>query len=88
MDISVIHFLTSHRTHHELALRSQGFLRYNQEPPGSENRQLAEDTFFNLMVEYIIQAGMPRSQAERFCENPDNLLEMAMRLNSVLGWGL
>ncbi|MBD2256684.1 hypothetical protein [Pseudanabaena sp. FACHB-2040] len=87
MDISDIQFLTSSAIYRELALRSQEFLTYRAYPEGSELRQLSEDTFFNLAVEYITQTGVPRSQAEQFCNNPDQLTELALRVRSILGAG-
>jgi hypothetical protein len=77
--------LSQNPIYHELALRSQEYLQYQSEPPTSELRQLAEDTFFNLAVEYIVQVGVARPVAERFCDRPDNLGELALRLLSVLG---
>lgn len=85
MDVSVVHYLTASITYRELALRSQEFLQYLPYPPGSEQRQLAEDTFFNVVVEYVIAAGMPRPEAETFCDNTDNLHELALRIHSTLG---
>lgn len=85
MDVSVVHYLTANATYQELALRSQEFLYYVPYPHHSELRQLAEDTFFNAMVEYIVAAGTPRSEAEHFCDDGDNLQELALRISSTLG---
>lgn len=85
LGIEQIPLLSQNPIYHELALRSQEYLQYQNEPPPSELRQLAEATFFNLAVEYIVQVGASRPVAERFCDDPDNLVELALRLLSVLG---
>lgn len=85
MDLSSIQFLTSSVTYQEFALRSQELLTYQHQPEDSELRQLAEDTFFNLAVEYLIQAGIPQQEAEQFCNDPSNAIELAMRVASILG---
>lgn len=85
MDLNSIQFLTSSVTYQELALRSQELLTYQHQPEDSELRQLAEDTFFNLAVEYLTQAGVSRQEAEQFCNDPDSATELAMRVASILG---
>ena len=85
MDASVVHFLLSPITYRELALRSREFLDYQQPQADADERQIAEASFFNLMVEYVSHAGMPRHEAEEFCDDPDNLTELAMRICSTLG---
>ena len=40
---------------------------------------------FNLLVEYLVKAGVPRPQAEDFCTERDNLTELALRISSTLG---
>lgn len=85
MTTPAIHFLTGSSTYQELALRSQEFLYYQQYMPDSESWEIAEACFFNLMVDYIGHLGMPRREAEAFCDNLDNLTELAMRICSTLG---
>lgn len=70
--------------HRELALRSQEFLYYQQQG-GPEQAQLAEALWFNQAVSYLVSIGFPRPAAELYCENADNLMELAMRLFSSLG---
>lgn len=85
MIVTTLQFLTVDATYHELALRCQEFLHYQQHHRGSELRQLAEDMLFNLVVEYMVHAGVPRENAEQYCNDNDNLTELAMRIGSVLG---
>ena len=40
---------------------------------------------FNLLVEYLVKAGVPRPQVEDFCTERDNLTELALRISSTLG---
>ncbi|TVP69146.1 MAG: hypothetical protein EA342_04000 [Leptolyngbya sp. LCM1.Bin17] len=84
MIVSSLAYLVGNTTYHDLALRCQEFLYYQQQGPG-EQRQLAEDMLFNLLVEYMVTAGVPRPQAEQFCTDLDNLTELAMRISSTLG---
>ncbi|PSR19703.1 hypothetical protein C8255_00435 [filamentous cyanobacterium CCP3] len=83
MIVSSLQFLTSDATYHDLALRCQEYLHYRQ--GWADQRQLAEDMLFNLLVEYLVEAGVPRSHAEQFCTDSDNLTELAMRISSTLG---
>jgi hypothetical protein len=85
MIVTSLRFLTQNATYQELALRCQEFLHYQNHHQGPELRQLAEDMLFNLMVEYMVQAGIPREKAEHYCNDNDNLTELAMRIGSVLG---
>lgn len=80
-----LQFLTRGATYTELALRCQEFLHYQHHRQGSELRQLAEDMLFNLLVEYMVHAGIPREKAEHYCNDDDNLTELAMRIGSALG---
>lgn len=84
MIVSSLQFLTSDATYHDLALRCQEYLHYQQRG-WADQRELAEDMLFNLLVEYLVEAGVPRPQAEHFCTDSDNLTELAMRISSTLG---
>ena len=75
--------LTASSTYRELQLRTTEYLQYGQGI--GETQQLAEDTLYNTLVSFLWDMGMPRTEAEQFCENPDNLTELAMRINSILG---
>jgi hypothetical protein len=88
MIVTSLQFLTRNATYQELALRCQEFLHYQNHHQGSEPMQLAEDILFNLLVEYMVNAGIPREKAEHHCNNRDNLTELAMRISSTLGPGL
>lgn len=87
MDAGDIEFLTSSTTYRELALRCREFLSYRQPGQDAELGELAEATLFNLAVEYLVQTGMARPQAEQFCNDPDNLEELALRIVSIMGPG-
>ncbi|MBE9112710.1 hypothetical protein IQ273_25290 [Nodosilinea sp. LEGE 07298] len=84
MIVSSLQFLTSDATYHDLALRCQEYLHYQQRG-WADQRELAEDMLFNLLVEYLVEAAVPRPQAEQFCTDRDNLTELAMRISSTLG---
>ena len=85
MIVTSLQFLSANATYQELALRCQEFLHYQQLSPGGEPSQLAEAMLFNLLVEYMVHGGVPREKAEHYCNDRDNLTEMAMRIHSVLG---
>ncbi|QQE67269.1 hypothetical protein GFS31_39820 [Leptolyngbya sp. BL0902] len=88
MLVSHLQRLTQDATYRDLALRCQEFLYYHDHAPRlghDEHRQLAEDTLYNLLVEYLIGTGMPRPQAEQFCNQRDHLVELALRIASILG---
>lgn len=84
MIISNLQRLSQESTYQDLALRCQEFLYY-QSQGQSDLRQLAEDMLFNLLVEYLVDTGLPRDQAELFCGDRANLTELAMRIGSILG---
>ncbi len=84
MIVSRLQHLTSDATYRDLALRCQEYLYYQQRG-WADQRQLAEDMLFNLLVEYLVSAGTPRPTAEQFCSDSDNLTELALRISSTLG---
>ena len=88
MIVSHLQSLTQHATYRDLALRCQEFLYYHDYAPcpeDAEPRQIAEDTLYNLLVEYLICVGMARPQAEQFCSQNDHLIDLALRISSILG---
>ncbi|MBE9137192.1 hypothetical protein IQ254_08235 [Nodosilinea sp. LEGE 07088] len=84
MIVSSLQFLVGNSTYQDLALRCEEYLHYQQQG-WADQRQLAEDMLFNLLVEYLVSSGVPRAQAEPFCTDTDNLTELAMRISSTLG---
>ena len=84
MIVSSLQFLTSDATYRDLALRCQEYLHYQQRG-WADQRELAEAMLFNLLVEYMVRAGVPRPKAEHFCADGDNLTELALRIASTLG---
>ncbi len=84
MIVSSLQFLTSDAPYRDLALRCHEYLHY--QPRGwADQRELAEAMLFNLLVEYMVRAGVPRPKAEHFCTDGDNLTELALRIASTLG---
>ncbi|MGB3404710.1 MAG: hypothetical protein WBA77_18645 [Microcoleaceae cyanobacterium] len=66
----------------ELQLRVSEYLLYcNTE---SEEKKLAEDTLYNTLVSFLLELGMPQTAAEQFCEDSDNLIELSLRISSIL----
>ncbi len=85
MIVTSLQFLSRDQTYQDLALRCQEFLHYRHYGEGSELRQITEDMLFNLLVEYMVHAGVPREKAEHYCNDDGNLTELAMRIGSTLG---
>ncbi|MEA5447801.1 hypothetical protein VB780_04420 [Leptolyngbya sp. CCNP1308] len=83
MIVSSLQLLTSDATYHDLALRCQEYLHYQQRG-WADQRELAEAMLFNLLVEYLVSAGEQRAAAEQFCTDSDHLTELAMRISSTL----
>lgn len=84
MIVNSLQALSRSATYQDLALRCQEFLHYHPQGP-SELSQLAEDMLYNALVDYMVQAGVPRPKAEQFCSDGDNLMELALRISSTLG---
>lgn len=83
MEFPKINRLTANSTYHELKLRTKEYLKYNN--TGDEQEYLAEDVFYNSMVSFLEDLGMERKQAEKYCDNRDNLTELAQYISSILG---
>lgn len=84
MIVNSLQALGRNATYQDLALRCQEFLHYYPQGP-SDLSQLAEDVLYNALVDYMVQVGVPRSKAEHFCSDGDNLMELALRISSTLG---
>ncbi|MFQ4137191.1 hypothetical protein PGN35_012820 [Nodosilinea sp. PGN35] len=84
MLVSTLQYLTHDTTYHDLALRCQEYLHYRRRGR-ADQQELAEAMLFNLLVDYLVQTGVPRPQAEEFCTSGDNLTELALRISSILG---
>jgi hypothetical protein len=69
-------------TYRELKLRTAEYLQYRH--ANSEERQIAEDTLYNVMVCFLQDMGMQTLEAEQFCEDLDNLTELSLRMSSIL----
>ncbi len=76
--------LLANSTYWELRLRASEYLQYRN--TDSEEQQLAEDVFYNTMVNFLQDLGMPKGEAEQFCEDFDNLTELSLRISSILGY--
>ncbi len=83
MDFSQLNRLLAHSTYHELGLRAKEYLRYLN--ASGEEKHLAETTMCNCMVSLLKDLGMEQQQAEEYCDNVDNLTELAQYISSILG---
>jgi hypothetical protein len=81
-DCAVGQQLLANSMYRELKLRTTEYLHYRN--AGWEEQQLAEDTLYNVMVCFLQDVGMPELEAERFCEDLDNLTELSLRICSRL----
>ncbi len=83
MDFARISRLLANPTYHELGLRAKEYLQYQN--LGGEERHLAEVTMYNCMIDFLKDLGMGQKQAEQYCDNIDNLTELAQYISSILG---
>ncbi len=83
MDFSQLNRLIANSTYRELRLRAKEYLRYLN--VGGEEKYLAETTMYNCMVSLLTDLGMEKPQAEEYCDNADNLTELAEYISSILG---
>ncbi|MEM7592612.1 MAG: hypothetical protein AAF383_14000 [Cyanobacteria bacterium P01_A01_bin.83] len=83
MDFTKFYRLLASPTYHELRLRAKEYLQYLN--VGDEEQYLAEITMYNCMVSFLEDLGMKRQQAEDYCEERDNLTELAYYISSILG---
>ena len=83
MDFTRFNRLLASSTYRELGLRSKEYLQYLN--AGGEEQRLAEVTMYNCMVSFLKDLGMKQRQAEGYCEERDNLIELAQYISSILG---
>ena len=83
MDFTRFNRLLASSTYRELGLRSKEYLQYLN--AGGEEQHLAEVTMYNCMVSFLKDLGMKQQQAEGYCEERDNLIELAQYISSILG---
>ena len=81
MNFSQLERLIANSTYHELGLRAKEYLQYQN---GGEAQELAHITMYNCMVSLLKDLGMSASEAEAYCENEDNLTELAQYISSIL----
>ena len=84
MDFARLSRLLASSTYRELGLRAKEYLHY-QHSASSEEQYLAEVTMYNCMVKFLKDMGMDRDSAEEYCEQKDNLIELAQYISSILG---
>lgn len=83
--------LTQNSTYAELALRAYEYLKYsayqrNETYAQHEVYAIAQATWFNCLTQFLMDLGMTEDEASVFCEDNDNLLELAMRIQSTTGY--
>ncbi|VEP18939.1 conserved hypothetical protein [Hyella patelloides LEGE 07179] len=83
MDFAKLNKLIASSTYSELGLRAKEYLQYQHS--GDENQDLAKTTMYNCMVDFLQDLGMEQKQAEQYCDNSDNLTELAQYISSILG---
>lgn len=81
MDFSQLNRLIANSTYRELGLRAKEYLRYLN--AGGEEQDLAEITMYKCMVSLLKDLGMEQQQAEKYCDNADNLTELAQYISSI-----
>lgn len=86
IDVKTLIGLTNSRSYWELALRADEYLDYCGNCYACLDEQiLAEACWFNCLLSFLVALGMPREHAEQFCEQDDNLVELALRIRSIAG---
>ena len=83
MDFTKFNRLLASYTYRELGLRAKEYLQYLD--TGGEKENLAETTMYNCMVSFLQDLGMKQQEAEDYCDNTDNLTELARYISSILG---
>lgn len=82
MDFSQLERLIANSTYRELGLRAKEYLLYQG---NNEAQELAHITMYNCMVSLLKDLGMSQQEAETYCDDRDNLTELALRISSILG---
>lgn len=85
--------LTQNTTYAELALRAYEYLQYSvyqrdEAYPQHEVYAIAQATWFNCLTQFLMDLGMTEDEASVFCDDNDNLLELALRIQSTTGYGM
>ena len=83
MDFTRFNRLLANYTYGELGLRAREYLQYLN--AGGEEQYLAEVTMYNCMVSFLKDLGMKQDRAEDYCNDTDNLIELAQYISSILG---
>ena len=83
MDFTRFNRLLASSTYRELELRSKEYLQYIN--ASGEEQDIAEATMYNCMVCFLKDLGMKQQQAEDYCDDNDNLIELAQYISSILG---
>ncbi|HEY9771985.1 MAG TPA: hypothetical protein V6C71_26370 [Coleofasciculaceae cyanobacterium] len=83
MDFSRLERLIASSTYRELGLRAREYLQYQNY--GGEEQHLAKVIMYNCMVSLLKDLGMRQHQAEVYCDDEDNLTELAQYISSILG---
>lgn len=83
MDFPRLERLIANSTYRELGLRAREYLQYQSY--GGEEQHLATVTMYNCMVSLLKDLGMGQQQAEAYCDDDDNLTELAQYISSILG---
>ena len=82
MDFSQLERLIANSTYRELGLRAKEYLLYQSD---NEAQELAHITMYNCTVSLLKDLGMSQQDAEAYCDDEDNLTELAQRISSILG---
>lgn len=69
-------------TYIELGLRAKEYLQYLN--TDGDEQYLAETTLYNCLVAFLKDLGMEEDQAQKYCDNSDNLSELAQYISSIL----
>ena len=85
--------LCNDSTYAELALRAYEYVQYSvykreDHHPQPEVYIIAQTTWFNCLTQFLMDLGMTEDEATVFCDNNDNLLELALRIQSTTGYGM
>ena len=85
--------LSNDSTYAELALRAYEYLQYSVYKKDDSCSQpevytIAQTIWFNCLTQFLMDLGMTEDEATVFCDNNDNLLELALRIQSTTGYGM
>ncbi len=85
--------LVSDRTYAEVALRAYEYVKYSVYKREHGQLQpeiycIAKATWSNCLYQLLTDLGMGEEEASQVCDDDDNLLELALRIQSVTGYGI